>query len=128
MEGSASQRPGASQRAQTTRLVHLAFDANDVGSLARFWAAALGWEVVHEDEDEAVAAPAGFEYLSPGAVPIIFVPVPERKTVKDRVHLDLASSSAEHQAELVARLTDLGGKPIDIGQGDVPWVVMADPE
>jgi len=111
-----------------TRLVHLAFDADDVGPLSRFWAAALGWEVVHEDGDEAVVAPAGFEYLSPGAVPIVFVPVPERKTVKDRVHLDLASSSAEHQAELVARLTDLGGKPIDIGQGDVPWVVMADPE
>ena len=111
-----------------TRLVHLAFDANDVGGQARFWAAALGWEVVHEAEDEAAVAPAGFEYLGPGAVPLIFVPVPERKTVKDRVHLDLASSSAEHQAELVARLTDLGGKPIDIGQVDVPWVVMADPE
>jgi predicted enzyme related to lactoylglutathione lyase len=113
-----------------TRLVHLAFDANDVGTMARFWAAALGWEVVHEDEDEGVVAvaPAGFEYLGPGAVPIVFVPVPERKEVKDRVHLDLATSSAEHQAELVSRLTGLGAKPADIGQADVPWVVMTDPE
>jgi predicted enzyme related to lactoylglutathione lyase len=110
-----------------TRLVHLAFDANDVGSLARFWAAALGWEIVAED-DEAVVAPAGFGYPGPGAVPLVFVPVPERKTVKDRVHLDLATSSAEHQAELVGRLTGLGAKPADIGQGDVPWVVLADPE
>jgi predicted enzyme related to lactoylglutathione lyase len=128
MEGSASQRPGASQRAETTRLVHLAFDANDVGSLSRFWAAALGWEVRHEDGDEAVVAPAGFGYPGPGAVPIVFVPVPERKEVKSRVHLDLATSSAEHQAELVGRLTGLGGKHIDIGQADVPWAVMADPE
>jgi predicted enzyme related to lactoylglutathione lyase len=127
MEGSASPRPGASRLAQTTRLVHLAFDANDVGAQARFWAAALGWEVVHED-DEAVVAPAGFGYPGPGAVPLVFVPVPERKTVKDRVHLDLATSSAEHQAELVSRLTGLGARPAGVGQGDVPWVVLADPE
>jgi predicted enzyme related to lactoylglutathione lyase len=111
-----------------TRLVHLAFDANDVSSLSRFWAAALGWEVADEEEDEATVAPAGFGYPGPGAVPIVFVPVPERKEVKSRVHLDLATSSAEHQAELVGRLTGLGGKRIDIGQADVPWVVMADPE
>lgn len=61
-------------------------------------------------------------------MPLVFVPVPERRTVKNRVHLDLATSSAEHQAELVGRLTNLGGKPIDIGQGDVPWAVLADPE
>src|ERR1044071_4002991 len=120
--------PGVRRSAMPTRLVHLAFDANDVGPLARFWAAALEWEVVHEAEDEAVVVPAGFEYLAPGAVPIVFVPVPERKDVKNRVHLDLATSSAEHQASLVRQLTDLGGKPIDIGQGDVPWVAMADPE
>jgi len=111
-----------------TRLVHLAFDARDVGSQARFWAAALGWEVAGEDDDEATVAPAGFGYPGPGAVPIVFVPVPERKEVKSRVHLDLATSSAEHQAEIVGRLTGLGGKRADIGQADVPWVVMADPE
>ncbi len=111
-----------------TRLVHLACDANDLDLLPRFWAAALGWEVACQDEHEASVAPAGFTYLSPGAVPLVFVPVPERKTVKNRVHLDLATRSPGHQAELVARLTDLGAKPADIGQGDVPWVVMADPE
>jgi predicted enzyme related to lactoylglutathione lyase len=110
------------------RLVHLAFDANDVGGQARFWAAALGWEVADDDGDEATVAPAGFGYPGPGAVPLVFVPVPEHKTVKDRVHLDLATSSAEHQAGLVSRLTGLGARPVDIGQGDVPFVVMADPE
>jgi hypothetical protein len=62
------------------------------------------------------------------ALPLVFVPVPEPKTVKDRVHLDLATHSAEHQAAMVARLRDLGARPADIGQGDVPWVVLADPE
>ena len=47
---------------------------------------------------------------------------------KNRVHLDLASQSAAHQAELVSRARDLGGAPADIGQGDVPWAVLADPE
>jgi hypothetical protein len=50
------------------------------------------------------------------------------KTGKNRVHLDLASTSAAHQAELVGRLRDLGATPADVGQGDVPWVVLADPE
>ena len=45
-----------------------------------------------------------------------------------RVHLDLATTSAAHQAELVARLTELGATPADVGQGDVPWTVLADPE
>ena len=53
---------------------------------------------------------------------------PGRRTGKNRIHLDLASTSAAHQAELVSRAADLGARPVDIGQGDVPWVVMADPE
>jgi predicted enzyme related to lactoylglutathione lyase len=44
------------------------------------------------------------------------------------VHLDLATTSAAHQAELVARLKQLGATPADVGQGDVPWTVLADPE
>ena len=44
------------------------------------------------------------------------------------MHLDLATTSADHQAELVARLQGLGATPADVGQGDVPWAVLADPE
>jgi predicted enzyme related to lactoylglutathione lyase len=116
-----------------TRLVHLVADANDPARLARFWSGLLGWEIAEETpDDEAVDEvdvwPAGYAYPDPVAVPIVFVPVPEYKTGKNRVHLDLASSSAAQQAELVSRARDLGGSPADIGQGDVPWVVMADPE
>ena len=54
--------------------------------------------------------------------------MPEPKTGKNRVHLDLASSSAADQAATVRRLLGLGATRADIGQGDVPWVVLADPE
>ena len=48
--------------------------------------------------------------------------------MKNRVHVDLATTSPAHQADLVARLKDPGATPVDIGQGDVPWSVLADPE
>jgi len=111
-----------------TRLVHVVADAHDPARLARFWAALLGWEIADETADEVDVWPAGYSYPDPVAVPLVFVPVPEPKTGKNRVHLDLAAASAADQAELVSRARDLGGRPTDIGQGDVPWVVMADPE
>ncbi len=112
----------------STRLVHLVIDANDPPKLARFWATALGWEMAAEEPDEVVVCPSGYDYPDPVALPLVFVPVPEAKTVKNRIHLDLASQSAGHQADLVARLRSLGAQPLDIGQGDVPWVVLGDPE
>ncbi len=112
----------------STRLVHLVIDANDPAKLARFWSAALGWEIADEAADEVDVWPPGFSYPEARALPLVFVRVPEPKTAKDRVHLDLATQSAEHQAAVVARLRDLGATPADVGQGDVPWVVLADPE
>jgi len=44
------------------------------------------------------------------------------------VHQDLATESEAHQAAEVERLLALGAVPADIGQGDVPWTVLADPE
>ncbi len=111
-----------------TRLVHVVLDCADPPRLARFWADALGWEAADSAPDEVDVWPVGFNYPSPAALPLVFVPVPEPKTGKNRVHLDLASASAEHQEALVRRVRDLGATPADIGQGDVPWVVLADPE
>jgi predicted enzyme related to lactoylglutathione lyase len=111
-----------------TRLVHMVIDAHDTSRLAQFWAAALGWEVGADEPTEASVWPGGFEYPGPGAVPLVFVPVPDPKVVKNRIHLDLASQSVAHQEELVRRVHDIGAVPVDIGQGDVPWVVLADPE
>jgi predicted enzyme related to lactoylglutathione lyase len=94
--------------------------ARDPGALGRWWAEALGWVIVNDDVDE-------FEIQEsvdrlPG---IIFEPVGDTKERKNRVHLDFRP--ADQEAE-VHRLLHLGASRVDVGQGHVPWVVMADPE
>jgi hypothetical protein len=111
-----------------TRLVQINMKALDDSALGGFWAEALGWEVSSEQPGVTNLEPEGFVYPDPVAVCVDLVVSPEPKTVKNRVHVDLATTSAAHQAELVARLKDLGATLADVGQGDVPWTVMADPE
>jgi len=109
--------------------MHLVIDAADPSGLARFWAAALGWAVTKDDPGGlAVVDPPDDDPVQAGQLRLVFVPVDDPKTVKNRVHLDLGSTSAGHQAAEVARLEALGARPADIGQVDVPWVVLADPE
>jgi Glyoxalase-like domain len=110
------------------RLVQIAMDARDDSAVGRFWAEALGWGVSSEEPGVTNLEPAGFAYPDPVAVCIDVLAVPEPKTVKNRVHIDLTTTSAAHQAHLIARLQDLGATPADVGQGDVSWTVLADPE
>jgi hypothetical protein len=110
------------------RLVQVNFKARDDSALGRFWAEALGWGVSSEAPGVTNLEPVGFSWPDPDAFYIDLVTVPDPETVKYRVHLDLATTSAAHQAELVARLKELGATPADVGQGDVPWTVLADPE
>jgi hypothetical protein len=103
-----------------------ALDASGVG---RFWAEALGWSAYSPGVTTYVGPVGGIVWPDPVAVCVDIVPVPEPKTTaKNRVHLDLATTSAPHQAELTARLQALGATPAHVGQGKVPWTVLADPE
>jgi predicted enzyme related to lactoylglutathione lyase len=111
-----------------TRLVQVNMKARDDSALGGFWAEALGWGISSEEPGVTSLEPEGFAYPDPAAVCLDLIASPEPKTVKNRVHLDLAATSAAHQAELVTRLKYLGATPADVGQGDVPWTVMADPE
>ncbi|MFF8413369.1 VOC family protein [Streptomyces omiyaensis] len=111
-----------------TRLVQINMKAHDDSALGRFWAEALGWGVDSEGPGVTNLEPVGFVYPDPVAVCVDLISHPEPKTTKNRVHLDLATASAAHQEELVARLRGLGATLADVGQGDVPWTVMADPE
>ncbi len=95
-------------------------DATDPIELGRWWARALGWVVVSEDDGESEIRP-GPERL-PG---LLFVPVGESKTTKNRLHLDFRP---DDQATEVDRLLGLGARPADVGQGEESWVVLADPE
>jgi hypothetical protein len=110
------------------RLVQIAMNARDDSAVGRFWAEALGWGVDSEEPGVTNVEPVGFAYPDPTAICIDVLAVPEPKTLKNRVHIDLATTSAAHQADLVARLQDLGATPADVGQGDVSWTVLADPE
>ncbi|MFF2300653.1 VOC family protein [Arthrobacter sp. NPDC058127] len=110
------------------RLVQVNFKARDDASLGRFWAEALGWDISSEGPGVTNVEPVGFAWPDPAAVCVDVVTVPDPETVRYREHLDLATASAADQAELVARLVKLGATPADIGQGDVPWTVLADPE
>ena len=104
------------------RLHHIVVDAHDLPGLARFWTQALGWKVLSEREREIVI---GTDENAP--VGMCFMPVTDPKTVKNRMHLDLTSSAQDREQE-IERLLALGARHVDIGQGDVTWVVMADPE
>ncbi len=110
------------------RPVHVNIKAVDASAVGRFWAAALGWTAYSPGVTTYVGPAGGPVWPDPDFVCVDVVPVSEPKTAtKNRVHLDLATTSAAHQAELVARLQALGATPADVGQGEVPWTVLADP-
>ncbi|MEU0674646.1 VOC family protein [Streptomyces sp. NPDC006172] len=111
------------------RPAHVIVKALDPSAVGRFWAEALGWCAYSPGVTTYVGPAGGLVWPDPVFVGIDVVPVTEPKTAgKNRVHLDLATTSAAHQTELVARLGALGATPVDVGQGDVPWTVLADPE
>ncbi|MGW6131398.1 VOC family protein [Cellulomonas sp. NPDC055163] len=113
----------------------LVVDCADLRAQSAWWAQALGWVVGYEDDEETTLVPphaldrsrdVPVEERGPG---LCFVQVPERKQVKNRLHLDLAPRAGEDQAEAVERLLALGATRADVGQADdVSWVVLADPE
>jgi hypothetical protein len=110
-------------------------DSHDMAALSRWWATALGWEVGYADEEEVVlvpphaADPARDVPAAERGPGLVFVSVPEAKTVKNRLHIDLAPFAADDQAAEVRRLEELGARRVDVGQDEkVTWVVLADPE
>ena len=95
-------------------------DARDPGALGNWWREALGWIVVNDDPDEFEIRP------SPDRLPgLLFVPVSEQKTVKNRLHLDFRPDDRDAEVE---RLLALGATRANIGQGEQSWVVLTDPE
>jgi len=95
-------------------------DARDPGGLGSWWREALGWVVVNDDPDEFEIRPAADRL--PG---LLFVPVAERKTIKNRLHLDFRPDDRDAEVE---RLIALGARSVDVGHGERSWVVLADPE
>ena len=104
----------------TLDLAWVAFDCKDPVALARFWAEVLGFEIEADSDDEIFLHPKN------GVGPnVMFLKVPDEKVVKNRLHFDLRP---DDQAAEVERVLALGATRVDIGQGDVTWEVLADPE
>jgi catechol 2,3-dioxygenase-like lactoylglutathione lyase family enzyme len=118
-----------------SRLTEIVVDSHDPAAQAAFWAAALGYHVVRTEEGQVEIAAAELEprdlaeqvRQAPVVPALVFVTVPEGKTAKNRLHLDVRPVDCSHEAE-VQRLTALGARRADVGQGTQPWTVLADPE
>jgi len=114
-----------------SKFTELAFDCHDPVALAEFWCAVLGYEVQDADDSGvAIGSPEVPEGKDrPGPVPptLTLFRVPEDKQVKNRLHIDVNPTDRE-QADEVARLLALGARHVDVGQGHVSWVILADPE
>lgn len=108
----------------TAQLASLCFDANDPLRIARFWSATLNWTIDDEASAEISLRPTdGTRFI------FEFLPVPEAKVGKNRIHLDLVSETVEHQTQMVDRLIGLGAARTDVGQPkDADHVVLSDPE
>ncbi len=104
-------------------VVGLSFDSHDASRVARFWADALGRQLADGATAENAAVLPGD---SPDAGPrLAFHQVPEGKTVKNRVHLDLITTDFDRESE---RLVRLGARVVRIINGQATWTTFADPE
>jgi extradiol dioxygenase family protein len=114
-------------------LTEVIIDCHDLEVMATFWCDVLGYERAASGEGWLAIRTPGQELsdddIVAGAQPpaLAFVKVLEAKAAKNRVHVDVTPTDRGQAAE-VDRLLDLGARRADIGQGETPWVVLADPE
>jgi catechol 2,3-dioxygenase-like lactoylglutathione lyase family enzyme len=106
------------------QLTSITFDAKNPIGLARFWAAALRWDVDDTDHDVVELVSTDGTRLG-----LTFITNSDEKVGQNRVHLDLTTTSLQDQSDTVRELLAIGARHVDIGQGrDEPHVVLADPE
>ena len=100
----------------------LTWDCRSPEAIARFWAEVLGYELAELDEEDALIRDPGGE-----GWPILFQFVPEGKSVKNRLHLDLRPATS--MAHEKARVSELGAWELRyVEEGGSFWTVMLDPE
>jgi len=101
---------------------YVTFDCADPGRLSAFWSAVTGYEVVAvRDDFAALAAPD-----QRGVRGLLFWKVPEPKSAKSRMHIDLASRNPQDE---IKRLVELGAQVVEQREGNgTSWTVMFDPE
>ena len=109
----------------SSTIFNITFDCADPRALARFWGQVTGWPVIEEPqpgyEESAVGTP------DTGGPRLYFVKVPEGKTSKNRLHLDVVPADRT-QDEEITRLTGLGARIVSDRRPEFGWVILADPE
>jgi predicted enzyme related to lactoylglutathione lyase len=109
----------------SARIRNITFDCSDARALAAFWSAVTGWNVYYDDDPEVVVAPS-FPTTGTG---LLFIPVPEGKTAKNRIHLDLEPETMTRDeavtAAVAAGATMTGDHRREDRSG---WVTLQDPE
>ncbi|MGS0683994.1 VOC family protein [Nakamurella sp. GG22] len=124
------------RKVMAVRWYSTVMDCRDLRAQGNRWADVLGWKKAYESDDEVVLVPqhatlelirsTPWEQVSPG---LVFVRVADGKTVKNRLHLDLAPHTTDDRDTEMQRLLDLGATRADVGQGpEISWTVLADPE
>lgn len=111
-------------------------DARDPRALGHWWAQTMGYQVIYEEDHEVVLVPGWLEQDSWPDIPwerrsqgMVFVSVPEDKTIKNRLHIDLAPHTSQDRDAEITALLDRGATRVQVGQDDsVTWTVLADPE
>lgn len=105
------------------KLSHIAVDCRDARAVARFWQQVLDYNLTDDSDGDEVEIE-----LVPkdgGGTNLLFMNVPESKTLKNRLHFDLRPRD---QAAEIERVKALGATEVDIGQGEQTWTVLADIE
>jgi predicted enzyme related to lactoylglutathione lyase len=108
-------------------VLNVTFDCENAETMALFWSGVLGWPASRQEMPGnpywLVGDPENVELR------LVFVTVPENKTTKNRLHLDLLARS-ESQADELARIESLGARIVDDRRHREPggWVVLEDPE
>lgn len=90
-----------------SRFYQLVVDSHGPENLAQFWAAALDQAILYRSEEEVIVGADEHSYPS-----LCFVPVPDDKEVKNRLHIDLDPDDQEAE---VRRLIALGARRTDVG-------------
>ena len=110
-------------------------DCRDRAAQARWWAETLDWRIAYEDDEEVdLVPPHALDEsrsipLTEQGASLVFVTVPEAKSIKNRLHIDLAPGPDDDQDAAVQALLDRGATRANVGQGTgETWVVLADPE
>jgi hypothetical protein len=109
----------------SSNILNITFDCADPRALATFWGRVTGWPVIEEPRPGHEESAVGL--ADDGRPRLYFVKVPEGKTVKNRVHLDVMPADRTQDDE-IARLTGLGATVISDKRPEFGWVLLADPE